>query len=35
MESKKQNKWSNNYTWLLVMNAIYIVIFFMLMQIFS
>jgi len=34
METKKTASWKNSYTWVLVANAIYIIIFFILMQIF-
>ena len=34
MENKKITAWKNSYTWVLVINAIYIIIFFVLMQIF-
>ena len=34
METKNKSSWKNSYTWVLVANAIYIIIFFILMQIF-
>ena len=34
MENKKTTSWKNSYTWVLVINAIYIIIFFVLMQLF-
>jgi hypothetical protein len=34
MEQGKKSDWKNSYTWVLVANAIYIIIFFILMQLF-
>ena len=31
----KKSYWQNSYTWLLIINALFIVLFFMLMQIYS
>lgn len=31
----KPNTWKTNYTWLLITNALFIVLFYVLMQIFS
>ncbi len=35
MKTNKENRWSNNYTWLLVINALYILIFYLLMENYS
>ncbi len=35
MEPNKTNKLKNAYPWLLVVNAIYFIVFYILMQIFS
>ncbi|CAA9203436.1 hypothetical protein FLA105534_04633 [Flavobacterium bizetiae] len=35
MEAKKTKKWKKSYTYVLVANAIYIVIFFLIMQLYS
>lgn len=34
MESENKDRWKNSYTWVLVANGIYILIFFLLMQLF-
>lgn len=34
METEKKYRWKNSYTWVLIANAIYILIFFLLMQLF-
>ncbi len=35
MDSEKTNAWKKSYTWVLIANAIYILIFFLLMILFS
>jgi len=35
MKSDNESRWTNRYTWLLVINAVYILIFFLLMQNYS
>ncbi|PBJ15644.1 hypothetical protein BSF42_00460 [Flavobacterium sp. ACN6] len=35
MEAKKTKKWKKSYTYVLVANAIYIAIFFLIMQLYS
>lgn len=35
MEGKKTKNWKKSYTYVLVANAIYIVIFFLIMQLYS
>jgi hypothetical protein len=34
METEKKSVWKNSYSWVLIANAIYILIFFLLMQLF-
>ena len=34
METENKDRWKNSYTWVLVANSIYILIFFLLMQLF-
>ena len=35
MEAKKNKIWKKNYTWVLVANAIYIFIFYLIMKLYS
>jgi len=35
METKKTKNWKKNYTWVLVANAIYILIFYLIMKLYS
>lgn len=35
MESKKGKTWKKNYTWVLLANAIYITIFYLIMKLYS
>lgn len=35
METKKIKNWKKNYTWVLIMNAIYILIFYLIMKLYS
>ena len=35
MEFKKGQNWKTNYTWVLIANALYIVIFYLIMQLYS
>lgn len=35
METKKNKIWKKNYTWVLIMNAIYILIFYLIMKLYS
>ncbi len=35
MEPKKSEKWKKDYTWVLIANAIYITIFFLIMKLYS
>ncbi|SHL47159.1 hypothetical protein SAMN05444484_1011595 [Flavobacterium chilense] len=35
MEAKKVKKWKKSYTYVLIANAIYILIFFLIMQLYS
>lgn len=34
MGTEKKSSWKNSYSWVLIANAIYILIFFLLMQLF-
>ena len=35
METKKEKKWKKSYTYVLVANAVYIIIFLLIMQLYS
>ena len=35
METKKTKTWKKSYTWVLVANAIYILVFYLIMQLYS